>query len=118
MSYDIELVDPITKQVLELEENHHMKGGTYALGGTKSASINMTYNYAKILKSVLGEKGIRSLYDISGAESINILKKAISKLKDDVAPDYWTPTEGNVKSALVKVLALAQMRPDGIWSGD
>ena len=34
MSYDIELIDPVTKESIELDEPHHMRGGTYALGGT------------------------------------------------------------------------------------
>ena len=34
MSYDIDLCDPITKEVIELDEPHQMKGGTYVLGGT------------------------------------------------------------------------------------
>ena len=31
MSYDIDLVHPITKKTLELDSPHHMKGGTMQL---------------------------------------------------------------------------------------
>jgi len=117
MSYDIELIDPVTKAVLELDAPHDMRGGTYAVGGSSEASLNITWNYAPILYRVLPE-GIRGLYGKTGAESIPLLKDAISKLGDDVHPDYWTATEGNVKKALCQVLALAQMRPDGVWQGD
>jgi hypothetical protein len=95
-----------------------MRGGTYAVGGEQRAHLNVTYNYAKHYYRVLGEKGIRTIYDLSGAESIPLLKDAISKLGDDVDPDYWASTEGNAKVALQQLLALAQMRPDGIWEGD
>jgi hypothetical protein len=62
--------------------------------------------------------GIRSIYGMSGAESIPVLKKAIELLGDDVSGNYWDATEGNAKKALIQLLALAQMRPDGLWSGD
>lgn len=120
MSYDIRLNDSITKQVLQLNEHHFMRGGTYAVNGTKELWLNITYNYAPVFcrSDVLGEKGIRSIYGITGAESIPILKKAVQVLSDEVDPDYWKATEGNVKKSLCQLLSMAQMRPDGIWGGD
>lgn len=102
-----------------MDSPHQMKGGTYCQGGTSSASLNVTYNYAKIFYKVLDEeKGIRKLYGMSAAESIPLLEIAASNLKDDVSEDYWEPTEGNAKQALLQLLALARMRPDGVWRGD
>ena len=118
MSYDIELVDPITRKVLEFDDFHEIKGGTYQLGGTKQSWLNITYNYSKHFKKVFGENGIRTLYGKSGAESIPLLKNAISQLKDDVSENYWDSTEGNAKRALYGLLAFATRRPDGIWEGD
>lgn len=118
MSYDISLRDPVTKETLEVDEPHHIRGGTYAIGGTTECWLNITWNYAKHFYRVMGEKGIRSIYGMSGAESIPVLKKAISELGDDVSSNYWDGTEGNAKKALYGLLALAQMRPDGIWDGD
>lgn len=119
MSYDIELCDPITKKPIEFETPHHMTGGTYQQGGTTQAWLNVTYNYTKFYDSAMSEeKGIRVIYGMSGAESIPILKAAISKLGNDIDDDYWKPTEGNAKRALIQLLAFAQMRPDGIWTGD
>jgi hypothetical protein len=119
MSYDLYLVDPVTKETLELDAPHHMRGGTYCVGGTRDAHINITYNYAPHYYKHLDEKqGIRVIYNMTGAESIPKLKEAISKLGDEVTDDYWESTEGNAKKALFHCLALAQMRPDGIWEGD
>ena len=120
MSYDIQLKDRVTGEVLKTDHPHFMRGGTYALNGTTELWLNVTYNYGRIYsrKDVLGEEGIRSIYGKSGAESIPILQKAISALKDDVSKDYWEPTEGNAKRALSQLLAMAQMRPDGVWDGD
>jgi hypothetical protein len=118
MSYDISLQDPITKETIEFDEPHQIAGGTYAIGGTCEAWLNVTYNYAPHFKKALGENGIRTIYGMTGAESIPMLQDAISKLGDDVDPDYWKPTEGNAKKALCGLLAFAQMRLDGIWDGD
>jgi hypothetical protein len=30
--------------------------------------------------------------------------------------DYWKATEGNAKRALCQLVALAQLRPDGVWN--
>ena len=117
MSYDIYLKDPVTNETLKLD-NHQIKGGTFAIGGTNEAWLNITYNYGKHYYNTIGDNGIRTIYGMTGAESIPILKDAISKLGDDVSNDYWESTEGNAKKALFGLLAFAQLRPDGIWDGD
>lgn len=118
MSYDIRLRDPITKETILFDTDHQIRGGTYAVGGTDEAWLNITWNYAGIFVETMGEKGIRTIYGLTGAESIPILKDAISKLSDDVSKDYWEATQGNAKRSLLGLLAFAQMRPDGIWDGD
>ena len=118
MSYDINLCDPVTRDVLLLDDPHDMRGGTYAVGGTREAHLNVTYNYAEHYKRVLGEKGIRTIYGMTGAESIPLLEAAASRLADDATGNYWDDTEGNAKRALYKLIALAKLRPDGVWDGD
>lgn len=118
MSYDIELIDPITREVLVLDKPHFMRGGTYCVGGDDRARLNITYNYSPHYCRVFGDSGIRELYGKSGAESIVMLDDAISMLGDDTDDNYWASTEGNAKRALMQLRSLAQMRPDGIWTGD
>ena len=118
MSYDVHLLDPVSKDVIRFDEPHQMGGGTYAVGGLPDAWLNITYNYSPHFYRVLGESGIRVIYGKTGAETIPLLVAAISQLKDDVNDDYWEPTEGNAKQALLQLLAMARMRPDGVWSGD
>ena len=139
MSYDIYLADPVTRAPIELEEAHYMRGGTYPLSGTTEAWLNITYNYTGwyYRPGVFGEtadnKGIRTIYGLSGAESIRVLKKAVEALEgltDDISDEerrkceeqgctgYWMPTRANAIRPLYQLLALAQMRPDGIWEGD
>lgn len=118
MSYDIELLDPNTKETILLKTSHNLKGGTYNPYGTNEAWLNITYNYGNIFKKVLGENGIRTIYGMSASESIPLLEKAIKELNDDISKDYWKATEGNAQKALIDLLYFAKCRPDGIWSGD
>ncbi|MDV3425697.1 MAG: hypothetical protein LIR50_00230 [Bacillota bacterium] len=118
MSYDIFLKEPVTNEVIVFDNVHDIKGGTYHIGGTKEAWQNITYNYAEHYHKTIGNKGIRTIYCMTGAESIPILMKAIKQLENDVSRDYWEATEGNAKKALYGLLAFAQLRPDGIWDGD
>ena len=117
MSYDISLIDPVTKEELELDSPHMMRGGIYAVGGETRAHLNVTYNYGQHFRQAI-EGGIRSIYGKTGAESIPIFDSAIARLKDDVSDDYWAATEGNAKRAIYQLRALAALRPDGVWSGD
>lgn len=140
MSYDIYFNDPVTKEPIEFDTNHQIAGGTYAVGGTNEAWLNVTYNYADwyykdgVFPEIEGEKrGIRTIYGMSGAESIPVLKsaiKALESMEDDIsyeerrkcedqgATGYWMPTIENAIKPLYQLLAFAQMRPDGMWDGD
>lgn len=129
MSYDVRLIDHTTHKVLEAENPHFMKGGTFCPGGTKELWLNITYNYAAVLCKVLqrdvidqsnGRRttlvGLDAINGIYAAETISMLRKAINSLSDEGANEsYWHPTEGNVKKALIQLKALADMRPDGVW---
>ena len=119
MSYDITLKDPITGRTIEFDSPHYLQGGNCVIGGTTAAWLNVTYNYGKFYYQTIDkDKGIRAIYGMTGAESIPALKRAIAQLGDDVSDNYWDPTEGNAKRALINLLAFAQLRPDGIWDGD
>jgi hypothetical protein len=119
MGYGITLNDPITRETIEFDSPHLLRGSSYAVGGTTEASLNITYNYWDQFHKVIDkDNGIRIIYGKTAAETIPILKNAISELKDDVSNDYWESTEGNAKRALTNLLSFAQLRPDGIWDGD
>lgn len=147
MSYDISLKDPVTKETVCFDTPHQMTGGTYAVGGTTEAWLNITYNYARwYYKDGVfpdrgeagkdfydGLTGIRSIYGLSGAESIPILEHAIKSLesmeedlseeeiqkyKNGGAGGYWMPTRENAIKPLYQLLAMAKMRPDAVWDGD
>lgn len=81
MSYDISLCDPVTKDTLEINEPHFMRGGTYAVGGTTQLWLNVTYNYANYYHEAFNG-GIRSIYGKTGAESISILSDMIAFIEE------------------------------------
>lgn len=118
MSYDIDLTCPVTGDVLSVDTAHHLTGGTYKVGENHYLELNITYNYSKHFYRVMGEDGIRTIYGMTGAESIPLLQSAMDQLGNDVSDNYWDSTEGNAKVALSKLLAFAKMRPDGVWTGD
>ena len=140
MSYDISLCDPVTHEVLETEHPHQITGGTFALDGTTEMWLNVTWNYADwyyrpgvFARTKKSSKGIRTIYGMTGAESIPVLKKAVKKLEsmtvdisdeerreceEQGATGYWMPTRENAIRPLYQLLAFAQMRPDGVWEGD
>ena len=118
MSYDISLCDPVTHEEIEVNDAHFMRGGTYQVGGTTRLWLNVTYNYGPFYYKTLGEDGIRKIYGMTGSESIPILRAAADKLSDETDPDYWKSTPGNAKRALLQLIEIAKMRPDGIWDGD
>lgn len=103
MSYDIYLNDRVTGQPLLLDVRHQMRGGTYCLGDTRECWLNITYNYFKYYYEVFGEKGIRAIYGLTGAESIPLLKEAISKLGDETSSDYWGGYARQCKKTVMSV---------------
>lgn len=119
MSYDIELQDPETNEALWLDATHQLVGCNQQVGGSREASITITYNYANIFARVLPKNesapGIRGIYGLTGDDSIPILESAISQLGDDVSSNYWEATEGNAKLALSQLLEMAKSYPKGVW---
>jgi hypothetical protein len=118
MSYWLTLIDPATEQAAIVPDGHDLRGGTYALGGSAEATLNVTYNYANHFRRVLGELGIRTLYGLTGEASLPVLSEAIAQLGTNRSDDYWEPTEGNARAALENLRLLARACPTATWSGD
>ena len=124
MSYDI-AIKTKAGETLRLPTTHNITGGTFRLGGTDEAWLNVTYNYYRFFVRALGKDGIRSIYGLTPRESIPILDAAIAKLgnvKPD--PDYWKACAGNAKKALLDLKHLAELailyfpKEELKWDGD
>lgn len=125
MSYDISIKNKKTKETIVFPVKHTIAGGTYAVGGTDEAWLNITYNYAKFFYNTFGDKGIRSLYGKDIAKTIPRIEKAIAALGNEKpVEDYWADTAGNAKAALINLKHLAELAllyfPDVemVWDGD
>lgn len=135
MSYDLQLRDPTTNETTVLDAKHDIAGGTYCVGGTEYAEYNITYNYYDILDKVLPPvdpppgyeifakddgkiHGIRTIYGMTGSESIPVLAAAAEQLGDELGESYWDATEGNAKKALLDCVRLATLCPNSYWDGD
>lgn len=116
MSYDVHMCDS-SGELLAVDRFED--GGTYCVGGTSDASLNITYNYARLFRLALDrEQGIRWLYGKTGAETIGRLRAAVEALGTRRDDDYWKPTDGNAGAALARLLSWAEQHPDGIFDGD
>lgn len=115
MSYDVELC----RDGLPVLVTRHEEGGTYVLGGSKDAELNITYNYAGFYYKYLDrEEGLRWLYGKTGEETAPRLAAAIAHLGTETSDDYWDSTPGNAGRALHILFKWAVEHPDAVWNGD
>lgn len=109
MSYDMWFENEKGEEI-QLSKPQNLRGGTYAVGGTRSASFNITYNYSKYYYDKIdSEYGIRFLYDKKPAEIVAILNDAIKSMSGEPSDNYWENSEGNAKLALLNLLALSAL---------
>ena len=82
MSYDITLAYPDGPAQVP----SHQEGGTYVMGGTTDAHLNITYNYYSYYrKHIDPDKGIRWLYGQTGGATAPRLAAAIAAILVDEA---------------------------------
>lgn len=114
MSWDVELTD---LDSIPLEVPSHQEGGTFALGGTETAELNITYNYSPFYyKHIDKKQGLRWLDKKRAIDTVECLKKAIKALGTVKNSDYWNDTPGNAGYALNILLSWARIHPEGIWN--
>lgn len=120
MSWDVVLYDPETNTPVSVP--NHQEGGTYPVGGTDDAVLNITYNYGRHYYEVLpiedGESFGTWLNRKTGAEVIPHLERAVALLGTDRDPDYWLDSPGNAGYALSILLAWARLHPTARFESD
>lgn len=113
MSYDMALMRD--GGICTYDAPVERRQGTYQVGGSTQAEINITYNYSKIFRREFGDGGLSRLEGVSGKDSVVLLDAVISRLKDDAHEDYWQATEGNARVCLMEMRAMARDFPDAVW---
>lgn len=118
MSWDCTVVYKDTKEDVKLDKPIDIRGGTYNMFGTNELWLNVTYNYSQFYRKKLPES-LRTLDGMDVKESIPILQDLANSLGDDKTSNYWEPTEGNAKAAILKLLKLAELAPENtMWEVD
>jgi hypothetical protein len=85
------------------------EGGTYALGGSTEAELNVTYNYGKHF-------AFRDELDGKKASEVTALMETkIAELGTEQSADYWEASPGNVGHALATLLSWARRYPEAVF---
>jgi len=102
----------------------HEEGGTYVMGGSSEAKLNITYNYADQFSKVNldfgegrteGRNGATSVHGKRAGDLKPQLRYAVRTLGTKRDTNYWNSTPGNAGYALSILLAWAEQHPDGIF---
>ena len=105
------------------------EGGTYVMGGSTDAELNVTWNYGprfveawdkedfenRVVK--LGWHGTlhAMLHERVASETVPLLEQAIATLSTDTDSDYWKATSGNAGHALSVLCQWAKEHPEATW---
>lgn len=108
MSYWVHL----QKDGEDVAVENHSEGGTFVVGGTNTAELNVTYNYGKHYRQTLGEGGLRYLNMKLAKDVTKSLQEAVERLGTERDVDYWKATPGNAGYALSILLEWAKQHPD------
>lgn len=112
MSYDVRVVDPETEETYLFDSKHRYIGGTYVLGGTREAWLNVTYNYGKYYHELWGY-GLGGFHEWKVSEVMPKLVEGITALGTEKDDNYWAATPGNAGAALADLLAIMAQFPQG-----
>lgn len=99
-----------------VEVPHFTDGGTYVVGGTSRAELNVTYNYSEYFLEAGLKDGLRTLHNMRGKEALPLLTAAVKHLGTERDGDYWAATPGNAGAALERLRQWAELHPDGIFA--
>jgi hypothetical protein len=112
MSWELKLNDKEGKPV---EVDVFEEGGTYAVGGTNLAELNVTYNYGKVLREVWNGESLTLLNGKNAGRMLKLLRDSVKVLGTKQDNDYWNATEGNVGYMLNILLTWAEANPDAVF---
>lgn len=117
MGYYVELVNKETNVPMTTFRTIFLQtGNTYNITGSNEMSIHITSNYYPGFNMVFGsDRGLNVIHNMSAKESTEKLYQAIGKLDTDTDENYYKATQGNVREALVILLAFALLCPTGVW---
>ena len=105
MSHDLRIHDHRTDEQKHFEEPLDLRGGTYAVGGTTEAWLNVTYNYGTHYHTLWGH-GLGAFDGKTVEEVRPLAEEAVAALGTERHSDYWKPTKGNAGAAMADLLTM------------
>ncbi len=95
----------------------HTEGGTYVLGGTMNADLNVTYNYGVEFYQAIGYDDNFAVWltNKTGKEAAPLLEAAVAKLGTIRSINYWDATPGNAGHALSILAKWARQHPTAVF---
>jgi hypothetical protein len=113
MSYDVKLED--ASGIVQVEP--HEEGGTYALGGSSRAVLNVTYNYSAHFHAAFDGMSLRdAIHGKRASDVLSLLERGVHSLGTERDDDYWSATEGNAGHVLNLLLGWARQHPDATFN--
>lgn len=106
----------LSKEGKLVEVESHAEGGTYCLGGTVAADLNVTYNYSQFFFQCFGQNGLNWINGKKAKSVTKLLEKAVRKLGTKRDDNYWKRTPGNAGYALSILLKWAKQHPEAKFS--
>lgn len=103
----------------DVEVEAFEEGGTYVLGGSTQAELNVTYNYSKLFWEAMPDGGLRGLDERHAEDCISILEQGVehlSAMPQGETTDYWAATPGNAVKPLKMLLEWAKQHPKAVFS--
>ena len=113
MSWDVMLEDEAGKPVAV---DKFAEGGTYPVGGTEYAALNVTYKYGRSFRTALNPAGLAWLGGKLAGDVIADLERAVASLGTERDPDYWADSPGNAGFALSILLRWAKANPQATFT--
>lgn len=121
MGYTLEYQDK-SGECIRLENLHFVRGSIYPIGGTDEVSLDVTFNYSKILTPLAKEKfgvdrWVDLMYGKTSHEAVKPLRVLLSMLEGEPDDDYWAITEGNARAAIKNLIYLCELslNYEGRW---
>ena len=106
----------------------YMKSGAESVPMLQDLIQRITDKYQRNGEWIFTERQVSHYYDKTGAEinpnEVFIRRQTVrveertEMVSEGPNANYWCATAANAISPLYKLIAMAQLRPDGVWIGD
>lgn len=102
---------PMLEDMIKRIEEKYKKDGKWV-----TSIRDVTYYYDENGKEIPHDVVFSSILNNKEIKYTTIKQK--EEISEGPNPNYWTDTAANAIKPLYQLIAMAQLRPDGVWNGD